>query len=235
MPSILERFLGRSGEPTPLGSGSSATEVVDRLERGEPPSAILNDCGLRPAELIAAIAWAALGADDGNGPPLVQRPPRRPKLVTAITEPTLAELFPRARRPDRLALSAGLLQMLDAWDASHSAAQEADDLGERRSSTYWHGIAHRREPDPGNASYWFRRVGRHPIFDELAEAARPVLESFEDPSLTNRLVGSGWDPLAFIDAVSSTKPGDSAAGALRHVQRLEMDRLLSHSLEAVES
>ena len=61
----------------------------------------------------------------------------------------------------RLALAAGLLQIHDFWDASHEAAQEADDLGERDFSAYWHGIAHRREPDAGNASYWFRRVGRH--------------------------------------------------------------------------
>ena len=95
------------------------------------------------------------------GPALVQQRPGASPCSASLSEQALAKLFPGASRPIVLALSAGLLQIHDFWDASHVAAQEADDLGEARFSAYWHGIAHRREPDAGNAAYWFRRVGRH--------------------------------------------------------------------------
>src|SRR5262249_2794877 len=147
----------------------------------------------------------------------------------ALFERALAELYPKASRPARLALSAGLLQIHDFWDASHHAAQEADDLGEAHVSAYWHGIAHRREPDAGNAGYWFRRVGRHAVFAPLAEAARPVLASDPSgPAITARLMPSGtWDAFAFIDLC--TGKASSHASVARKLQRLEMILLLEVS------
>ena len=97
-------------------------------------------------------------------------------------------MFPSVPHPKRLALAAGLLQMHDFWDASHDAAQQADDRGERGTSAYWHGIAHRREPDASNAAYWFRRVGRHAVFVPLAEAARPLFERRACGRSRNRLM-----------------------------------------------
>jgi hypothetical protein len=121
-----------------------------------------------------------------------------------------------------------LLQIYDFWDASHHAAQQADDLGERSVSPYWHGIAHRREPDPGNASYWFRRVGRHPVFAELAEAALPLIEANE-PTLSGTLLPRGaWDAFAFIDYCTGAR-AKSLPLALA-LQRLEMILLLGASL-----
>src|SRR4051812_41566343 len=91
--------------------------LADRLERGE---AATGD----PAEVVAAIARAGLGT--GLGPPLVRGEAIRPRLAPIASEASLARLFPDAPRPSRLALSAGLLQVLDVWDPSHTAAQEAD-------------------------------------------------------------------------------------------------------------
>ncbi len=116
-------------------------------------------------------------------------------------------MFPRAPRTGRLNLAAGLLLIHDFWDASHEAAQEADDLGERDFSAYWHGIAHRREPDAGNANYWFRRVGRHPVFSSLAEEARPLLEEHGDAQLTSRLASGGWNASAMIDLCTQAGAG----------------------------
>ncbi len=61
----------------------------------------------------------------------------------------------------------GLLYAVDALDAAHAFFQDdPSDLG-----SYWHGMLHRREGDFDNARYWFRRVGRLSIFNELHRAA----------------------------------------------------------------
>jgi hypothetical protein len=143
-------------------------------------------------------------------------------------------VFPSAANRSRLALAAGLLQVYDLWDASHEAAQRADDLGERDFSAYWHGIAHRREPDPGNAAYWFRRVGRHPLFTPLADVARPLLDEHGDPSLTSRLISGGaWNASAMIDLCTEARPGTPREAIARRLQRLEMWLLLEATFAAL--
>ena len=126
----------------------------------------------------------------------------------AMGEEALAELLPHAARPALMALSAGLLLASDRWEAGHEAAQRADDLGESPHSAYWHAIAHRREPDPGNAAYWLRRVGRHPAFHAIAEAASPILAAWGEPGLADRLIRDGaWDPSAFFSYCGRARPG----------------------------
>jgi hypothetical protein len=210
-------------------SGDDAGEVERRLASGQGASEVASACGLGPSGLVAALGWLALGGEDSEGPRLVQSRPARPRLADALGPDSLGGLFPGASRIARLGLAAGLLQAHDFWDASHAAAQEADDLGDRGLSAWWHGIAHRREPDPSNAAYWFRRVGRHPVFAELAEAAGPIVEAEGAPTWARRLLrDGGWDPFAFLDACRG-REGDRLA---RRLQRLEMDRLLDASLRA---
>ncbi len=224
MEDVWERVSARTDLPV--------NAVLDRLKSGEALAGIGEALRLRPAELVSAVAQAALGGDEA--PSLVQTAPTRPWLEETLDESAWAELFPRSSRTSRLALAAGLLQIHDFWNASHEAAQEADDLGERRVSAYWHGIAHRREPDPGNASYWFRRVGRHSLFGPLADAARSLLEDGGDSRISARLLASGaWNPMAFIDFCGEAGRNASLEALAKKLQRLEMIMLLGETVEAL--
>ena len=214
-PGILARsVVGPAGVAAALTAGRSWGELASSFRSNA-------------AALVAAVASEALGADGSEAPALTRARPRHEGLAPALSADALAGAFPDAGRPALLGLSAGLLQVFDFWEASHEAAQQADDLGERAVSAYWHGVAHRREPDAGNAAYWFRRVGRHEIFGPLAVAARPCVDR-AGGGLSTRLLSRGeWDPLAFIEAC--TRPADQEA-LLRELQRVELAMLLETSL-----
>jgi hypothetical protein len=231
MGSLWERLDHSGGEARlRAGSGLPVARIIERLEAGD--SAVISE--VAAADLLASLAFAALGGDDALGPGLIQQPPGRPKLRTALEEPAIARLLPGSSHPARLALAAGLLQIHDFWDSSHRAAQAADDLGERGFSAYWHGIAHRREPDAGNAAYWFQRVGRHAVFGPLARSARPVLELHGDDRWTARLVGRDtWDSQAMIDLCTGARPGSDQEIVARRLQRLEMQLLLDATVDAI--
>jgi hypothetical protein len=211
--NLLDRWQGRE---------SSAEEPLKRLEGGEPPDAVAAALDLSALDVISALALAGLGPEGDIGPALVQQAPPRPSLEAAAGEDALAKLLPGSSRTSRLALAAGLLQILDFWDASHTAAQEADDLGERHFSAYWHGIAHRREPDAGNASYWFRRVGQHAIYPELARHAVEI-----EPALSG-----SWDPYRFIEYSerAARRPGSDTERRALAIQNAEWELLFEHSM-----
>jgi hypothetical protein len=42
------------------------------------------------------------------------------------------------------------------WDAAHKVAQDIDD----DNGAWIHAYLHRKEGDPGNAAYWYRRAGK---------------------------------------------------------------------------
>ena len=218
---------------------AQSTEVTRRLVAGETAQKVADAVELDPAGLVAALAYVGLGGEGTEGPSLVQSPTQWPRLVTVMKrESTLIDLFPDASRPGRLALAAGLLQILGAWDASHHAAQEADDLGETLTAAAWHMVAHRREPDPGNARYWARRVNPSSAFPTLAGLAVPLLESpVAGLDWSTRLVDrSGiWNPSGLIDLAAQVQvqAGSEAAVLVRRLQRLEMLSLLGQSVEEV--
>ena len=231
---LEDRLIVDGGRYRLRSDGSAVSDLIGRLESGELPGAIVATGAVTPADLIAALARDALGDDAALGLPLVQAQPRRPRLARALSEAAWAPVFPSVASPLRLAMAAGLLQVGDFWDASHTAAQQADDQGERDFSAYWHGIAHRREPDPGNAAYWFRRVGRHPVFTPLAQAARPLLDQQGEEALAGRLISGGtWNAMAMIDLCTEARPGTPRETLARRLQRLEMWLLLEATFAAL--
>lgn len=96
---------------------------------------------------------------------------------------TVRQAISRATLPE--SARAGLYLHAGLWEDAHETAQSIN----TSEGSYWHAIVHRQEPDAGNASYWFRRVGQHAIFPALAQRASGV-----DAALSGR-----WDPNAFID------------------------------------
>ncbi len=232
---LVDRLLMTGGRASSLKSTEAlVADVLARLLAGETPGKLVGTGAIEPADLVAALALSALGDNESEGPSLTQTRPRYPELAQSITEPAWVAVFPNAPHRSRLTLAAGLLQIFDFWDSSHEAAQQADDQGERAFSAYWHGIAHRREPDAANAAYWFRRVGNHPVYQPLAAAARPLLEQHGDRELAARIIRDGaWNSTAMIDLCTTAKAGTPRENLARRLQRLEMWLLLDATFAAL--
>ena len=119
-------------------------------------------------------------------------------------------------------LTSAALLWHDHLDASHALSQDI----ETREGSWLHGIMHRREPDYGNAKYWFKRVGPHAAFPKLAACAAELLRDCGD----NLFATGPWDPFAFIDECEAAESGKDAEviNVLRQIQAAEFDVLIEH-------
>ena len=111
-----------------------------------------------------------------------------PVVARILGEPRLAELGPGSLDPTRRALlqafnpltelgqevvdhtfaracHSGLWLYHDGLDESHTISQDLTTA----EGSFWHAIMHRREPDAWNSKYWWRRVGPHPVLDQLRQ------------------------------------------------------------------
>ena len=165
-------------------------------------------------------------------PPLCPpHPPASTRWRNALADRLVETAFPKSAEASELAaVKAGLLCWHDRLDDSHAHAQAIEGQGRHRNGDYWHAIVHRREGDYGNAKYWLRRVGSHPIFKQLADQADRMQELAE-VGLSGLVTDGRWDPFAFVDACSGVRSDeDSACGrVLRRLQVAEQLLLLTQS------
>jgi hypothetical protein len=141
---------------------------------------------------VAALLTPPRVADLGPGTP------------NAAIKPLLSRFDPltdlgRPVRDQNMARAclAGLWLYHDFLDESHAVSQ---DLPSPEGS-FWHAVMHRREPDPSNSKYWWRRVGSHPVLVE-------------------------WDPFAFVDACEKHRGTGSATEETLKQQQLREWQLL---------
>jgi hypothetical protein len=158
---------------------------------------------------------------------LVVEGPRRKfrDRLAALTDESLAGADSVRDPRAAAACRAGLWLRFDFFEEAHAISQDLPTT----EGSYWHAILHRREPDPGNAKYWFRRVGRHPVFELLREAAaRLAPERVE--SADALLDRTPWDPYAFVDLCENAraKGPSSLLELCLAVQWCEWDLLFEH-------
>ncbi|WP_135554199.1 hypothetical protein [Paenibacillus cymbidii] len=155
----------------------------------------------------------------------------------AALEPAAMTATAHGSRTDALAVKSGLYLWNGSLDASHAISQDLHD----RTGSFWHGIMHRMEGDFDNAKYWFRRVGDHPVYEQLQREAAAVIRGSVVPEPNGRsrigaadfgrlVQGGSWQPYDFVDLVRTQvdRGGSAETGALlRRLQALECKLLLN--------
>ena len=96
---LRDRLLLGDGPASLRSSGTLVTEVVDRLAGSELPVKLIGQGGLTAADLIAALAHAALGDDDAIGPTLVQARPRHAGAASLTVRARLGRGLSRRASP----------------------------------------------------------------------------------------------------------------------------------------
>jgi len=132
-----------------------------------------------------------------------------------IQSQSAQKLFPAASTPE--AAASGLYLYFSCWEDAHQTAQAI----ETPEGSYWHAIVHRQEPDAGNASYWYKQVGEHPIFPQLLEAARSIAAAHQSARLK---LSETWNPFTFIDVCQDA--GNHRGSELERAS-LEIQRAIS--------
>jgi hypothetical protein len=174
-----------------------------------------------PAQYGSCVARVL--ALDGNGQrliPLTSGNCASPEVYRLLKATEPREFFPGAT--DTAAAMAGLWLYFSCLEEAHEIVAKSD----TRECEFWHAILHRQEPDSGNAAYWFRKVGTHPVFSNIAHAAVRILERYPHAEFRT----GKWDPFAFIAFCerARSQPGSEQEQAALEIQRAEWQALFDY-------
>ncbi len=138
--------------------------------------------------------------------------PRLQKQIAALSPTSL---------PQRCLQASLFLWNDDLWGCHDLVQKEEDEHG-----ALLHAVLHRREPDAGNAKYWFRRVHDEPLFPQLLEAAKELAREGPDLGGLGRELAAmkTWDALRMVDWCEAAGAGDENR-FLRALQALELQGL----------
>jgi hypothetical protein len=166
------------------------------------------------------VVSSVLAACSGRVLPLVQSYDRDLGTAAALQRNSPQALFPSARNAE--AAYSALLLLLGCWEASHDLTND----DETPEGCYLHAIIHRIEPNPGNSSYWLRQLGPHPLFRQVYERARDLLNEYR---IAEWQLTPSWDPFLFNRWVEEARelPGSEKEKAALAIQRAEWEVLFS--------
>jgi hypothetical protein len=158
----------------------------------------------------------------GPGKPVVE-------AIEALQALTPERAFAQAEIADRdmAELCCGAVWLLhDYLEESHRISQQIGTT----SGSHWHGIMHRREPDYSNAKYWFRRVGEHPVFAPLNEAAQALARQSEAGETAKVLASQpSWDAFRFVDLCEQAEHSQTKLRPLcQAIQQREWELLFDY-------
>jgi hypothetical protein len=160
-------------------------------------------------------------------------PERRPGTKTVSDLDLALDEFFRERKLGGVtadALRAAAFFWHDHLDESHRISQSLHSA----NGSFLHGIMHRREPDYSNAKYWFRHVGDHPAFPEIARQVGARLSAAPQLNAVVRdviLKGGAWNPFGFVDLCEQCCRGGALSSQrplIQELQAIEFNALLEH-------
>lgn len=203
-----------------------------------PRAAVTADCSLNLADAVLQqrplLEILYRGPDCTHTPgPAATSPVLDLRALRRAVKRMLSELDRPAE--DWPCIEAGVLLLHDFDTQAHSIVQGLEGDGQLQTADYWHGIMHRREPDPGNAAWWFRRVSGHPAASVLGRnlqqwlqdigAAAEVLQQARQLLRADHRI----DSQRMIDLAGEAlrAPRSTIACTLRLVQYLEIVNLLT--------
>lgn len=218
-------------------SSDLATSVFTHaMTESIPLRELIKLSNLEPLSVAASLAVIGLESNDGLGPTLKTSRSLDLRWKPLLMPSAWSEVLPNASVTDCLNLSSGLLQIYDFWEESHECAQTADDQGEKQISAYWHATCHRREPDPGNANYWWAKVRNNRISNSLVEiiaATEPELTA-DELVVAKSLIDHGkFNHRAMTSNAITACSGSGQEKFLRIVQKYELffmfnDTIVTH-------
>jgi hypothetical protein len=162
-----------------------------------------------------------LGQDGKRLIPLVSGVCSSEEARLLLKKQSASALFPKAAAPE--SALGGLWLYFSCFDECHEIVQDVHSS----EGSFWHAILHRQEPDSGNAAYWFRRVGNHPIYKDLTGAADEIVARYPEAEFRS---GGKWDPFSFVMFCERARqqPGSPSEQAALEIQRAEWQLLFDY-------